>query len=706
MKKHISYFEKLSSREILDLPAGALGDYELLDVLAHFDDIDDEERYNATVELILRSPECSELVDYSQLYFDLVSTYQAQGDRQTALGWAYAWLVYTEQHEDGASRTHCVNSLALIYLELGDPDSGLALLARRLRADPGDLHTCVTLATKLLDFDLYDLARRAAERGLALHDHPDYAEYQKTLESLHKNASERADSEVVQGVQASAQVLSALKQALAENGVPTEPAQEPYLPPITEMLEIGEQADPALFADIIAQGRLLAPDLIRLAFDATMANEPARDHAITLLRALAPRMEPEFTLLGTWLARAEGNWQDELLSTLMGKIGGFTSGELESIAADRQVNEMIRIAALDALTERAKKLPEQRARVTQFFAQLLERPEAGEASEEELNGILIMEILDLGARELYPQIKAAFDEDRVAPMTTSLAEVHEEWGLEPIQEPAIPNDVLDLQLICTACGRTRLHTTRYVLIDQGTIDKADQDHPTRFDPCILDHEVVCPKCGARDRYKLNYLSTLQIFIPRDGEAIMALVRDEMPDSPPKLHPSAYFFRSAAFGREMHPLEALEEYRWHTAKSPGDAELRLGYAKVLRTLFRHDQALEQARFTLELAPDDPEALIFHAMAEHDLGDREAARRSYRRILELEVEGNEFPDYSQAAIQGLKALERGGTSEWKVPAYNTYGETPPVPGAAPRKARRQPKAERKRGRKHRHSGKMKS
>jgi hypothetical protein len=409
-----------------------------------------------------------------------------------------------------------------------------------------------------------------------------------------------------------------------------------------------------------------------------------------------PSLEAEFTELRIWLERAEGNWQDELLSRLMGKVGGYTSDELERFAADRRYDESIRSMALTALTERAQKVPELRPRVVSFFAEMLQRPEAAEASEEEFNGALIMEILDLDARELYPQVKAAFDEDRVPPMLVGLAEVHEEWDLEPIQQESIPDDVLFLHLECTACGRVRPHTTRYLLINQDDPDSDRESRQTRFDSCILDHEVVCPKCGARDRYKLTPQASFAVFAPRDPKMLLAMISGNPPKSPPKLRPNVYMMRAAAFGRPMHPLEALEEYRWRTAMKPGDADLRLGYAKVLRTLFRYEQALEEFRFALDLAPNDPEALITAAMAEHDLGDPEAARRCYQRILELELGESHHPDeleisdYGLAAAQGLEALTRGEASDWYVPAYNMDGETPPAsPARAPAEQRKSAK-----------------
>lgn len=71
MREIIKHFERLSREEILATRPGAWGDYELLDVLQHFQQ-EDRDQAMAIAELMLRSPECSEIVAYHELYMDLV----------------------------------------------------------------------------------------------------------------------------------------------------------------------------------------------------------------------------------------------------------------------------------------------------------------------------------------------------------------------------------------------------------------------------------------------------------------------------------------------------------------------------------------------------------------------------------------------------------------------------------------------------------
>ena len=73
MKELVDTFKSLTREEILALPAGQYGDYELLSVCEYFDEINGRGREMAVYELILRSPEVSETVAYGELYFELVN---------------------------------------------------------------------------------------------------------------------------------------------------------------------------------------------------------------------------------------------------------------------------------------------------------------------------------------------------------------------------------------------------------------------------------------------------------------------------------------------------------------------------------------------------------------------------------------------------------------------------------------------------------
>ena len=160
--------------------------------------------------------------------------------------------------------------------------------------------------------------------------------------------------------------------------------------------------------------------------------------------------------LASWLANADGNWPLELLTESMGKIGGYTTSELEAFAADISYDVHIRSNAANALVERVQKCPDQREQIVDFMRMLLTRPEADEtATEETFIGFLIDDILDLKAKELYPEIEASYQEDRVDTSIVGLESVQEEF-VNPL--PLSPNrrdDGLYLRLRCIECGRER-----------------------------------------------------------------------------------------------------------------------------------------------------------------------------------------------------------------------------------------------------------
>jgi len=156
------YFASLTREQILALRPGAWGDYELSETRKEFDKQNDRDRALAVVELVLRSPEHSETVAYDVLYEDLIYHCRDIRNFPAALRWAHALLAYSEQHFE--SHHDCANAcrtLAETYLLAGEPDTGLALFARRLQAAPTDIWTYNVLGLTLPDVGL---SRLASER--------------------------------------------------------------------------------------------------------------------------------------------------------------------------------------------------------------------------------------------------------------------------------------------------------------------------------------------------------------------------------------------------------------------------------------------------------------------------------------------------------------------------------------------------------------
>jgi tetratricopeptide (TPR) repeat protein len=422
-KTETKHFRSLSSQKILAQRPGTWGDYKLLDVLGYFHEKGDRRREAAVRELILRSPENDEMVDYGDLYFYQVDYARWIRDYPAALRWAYAALAYGEQRQPGMNRDNLVRDIAEINLQAGALDVSLSLYSRCLEAQPADIWIYNSLALMLLEAGMFGLALKIIDRALELVATDDPERLQEQLSGLRDEAAEGQAGKKSRPAEMTPAVLSKLRSAMwpAVQPATTPPVDSDiYLPPIDSLISLEGAGLETTYQEIIAQGPILAPDLIRLAFDENLRGTPAPGHALALLRDLsAGPMATELAELSFWLDRAQSDWQRELLTMRAGKVGGYYTDELEVVAADTSNDSFVRVSMVGALAERAQKCPEQRERIVRGMRVLLTRPEAYEAAEERFIGFLIGDMEDLEAKELYPEIEAAFAEDRVDPTIIS-----------------------------------------------------------------------------------------------------------------------------------------------------------------------------------------------------------------------------------------------------------------------------------------------
>ena len=668
MKKLIAHFELLSREQILALPAGEYGDYELLSVCEYFDEIDDYDREMAVYELILRSPEMGEMLAYGELYFEVANYYRWKKNFLKAIQWSYAMIAFNEQHEDGIDRMNRRIDLANIYLAKEDCDVGLAMYTQMFHDDPGNVWLYNNLGLELPRVKLSSLAVETLNSGLALVAKDDPEQLKDQFEELRDEALELDSNASGRIDEIDPDVLANFQEALHQS-MDVKDGERTYPPAVDRLAELVEAPDDGVYADVIANGKLLIPALIQLAYD--VENETGSAHAIAILRILRDHYPKELAMLTSWLDHADRNWHFELLSSEMGKIGGYTTQALQEFAADTKNNTNIRSCATGALVERVQRIPEMRDEVISFFRTLFTRPEAYDAAEERFIARLISDSLDLDARELYPEIKQVYDEDRLESGWVHLDDVHGKWDL-----PSIPfqrrYDGLYLPVLCKECGRTRAYFTEYVFVD---INSLDDESISNYDAYILDHEVVCVKCGAVDRYEMTSTAYLRMTGPDD---IFAMVRSKTDKKPLNLKPNprVLFFRSVVFGKEMHPLDGLDEYHRRIALAPRDALLHSKMGSLLRILMRYSEALKAQRHAYQLAPDDPEIIIRLAFSEHDFGDRDAARQLYQKVLDLSSGGKLFEkmdDNTIAAIEGLRNLKRKQSSPTEVMLFTRDGKT---------------------------------
>ncbi|MCP4425009.1 MAG: DUF1186 domain-containing protein [Chloroflexi bacterium] len=668
----INYFKSLTPAKIRAERIGKWSDSDLLDVLQYFEEKKESERETAVSELILLSPEDSDLVLYETLYVELAEYYRWKNGFSAALRWLYAGLAYDEQRQPGLNRNNRYRDLAEIYLNAEEFDTGLAIFTRRLQIAPDDIWTYNILGLTLPRVGLDDLTVEALDRALLLKSHDNFEDLREQLEEIRQKSLEDANKFASRLDEIDPDVLAAFRAAL-QLPIPTkrdEDAPEPYLAPLDQLIELGAEQDEALDAEILAQGKVLAPDLIRMAFDEALwdMETAVSAHAIALLRQLRPRM-PELHNLAFWLERANGDWRS-LLTKRMGKIGSYTTSELEAIAADVNNHLYVRSSATNALVERSEKRPDHRERIIRFFRTLLTHPQAYEATEETFIGFLVCDIADMRAQELYDEVKQVFDEDRIDRMIIDFPQIHEKWGLSPLPQPEMRSDGLYLLLRCKACERKRIHFVQHVLVDNNTLEKQQKGLPVKYDAHIMDREIVCPKCQAVDQYELTTEGNMRLhFHNASPQDIMATF---MENKPKKQRPNPYLssFQAAAFGRPMHPLVALDTYRQKIKSKPNDAILHMRLGNMLRTLRRNAQALTAYRQAYELEPDHMEICLNRGMAEHDYGDRAAAKMLYEKVAGrvsplqmLQRAGGS--DMAVAAMEGLRNLKRRKSSPYATP-----------------------------------------
>ncbi|MBX3054045.1 MAG: hypothetical protein KF753_21390 [Caldilineaceae bacterium] len=694
-------FQRMSLEEIQSQPPGKWSSVDLLDVLAELSDAERNEetwaRERAVRWLIMHSPYESDVVDYDALYFE-----QAMGladrDIHAAIATAYAALVYNLQRDERDNAKGWLVEIAELFTTRAAISVGIGQFARIVRGEPTTPHYYYRLIDSLELCGLYALAAEALETILAAlpaeADKGDvYNLHIQQAEAERSDWAARTDDLRAVDPQALADLRAAFALTLAGQANERE-----YLPPIRRLLGLPPAAVDECYREILAQGNVLIPELLYLAWDDTLYDTPACGHALELLRRLRQKQPAHFVGIDRWLDQAKGDWRD-LLYRNFGLVGGYTPAELRGWAADAGCDWGIRSGATDALAERAKRHPEERAEVVAFLTELLDRPGSeANVGEETFTATVIGDLCDLGATEAYPAIEAAFQADRVDLQMLDLDYVEDELGL-PRTTPPPRKDGLYLNLTCKRCGRARPHFVQHVTQDMGTQRRVDEGQPVRYDPHVMDREIVCPKCGAKESYELRGIDLIRLLIPLQGEeSFRALVTGRTTGRPLFAQgPWLSRFESVILGRPMHPLEGLAEYRRRIQRNPTNVDLRVRMSLLLRFLHRFEESLEVVRGAYDVRPTDPEVLAFRAFAEHDFGDRATAEELYNTALPLlrrvMHRSEEMADLAGLVADSLVALEEGGPSAWQSMRDEQMAEVNSEPVAQKKKGKSGKKGQRR-------------
>jgi hypothetical protein len=215
-----------------------------------------------------------------------------------------------------------------------------------------------------------------------------------------------------------------------------------YAPPVDQLLTYGENRGygPDQWPDYLALGigPEQIPDLIRMATDEKLewADEDSLEvwapiHAwrtLGQLRAEAA-IEPLFSL---FTGLYESDWVTEELPEVFGMIGPAALPILKAAIADIATDEEICIDAISCVQKIGARWPEARSACV---ALLMDQLELFTVNDPEVNGFLVLELVDLKAIEAAPLIERAFAARCVDRMVMGdWEDVQVEFGLKSAEE--------------------------------------------------------------------------------------------------------------------------------------------------------------------------------------------------------------------------------------------------------------------------------
>jgi hypothetical protein len=213
--------------------------------------------------------------------------------------------------------------------------------------------------------------------------------------------------------------------------------QHRHDPPLHRLMEIGDDDPEAIYAHIahaLSHDPHAATRLAAIALDPSYSHYADHDeddarawtrvHAVRTLERMGDAtqivIEPLLPLLGT-----EDDWLREEMPVFYSIVGTPAVPVLTRIVEDKNANLDLRVGAADALVEIAETQPQTRPDTIA----LLERSLQDDNQDETLLADFVVCLLNLGAKDSYPIIKAAYERDAIDEFTVGLDEVEEHFGL-------------------------------------------------------------------------------------------------------------------------------------------------------------------------------------------------------------------------------------------------------------------------------------
>ncbi len=215
-----------------------------------------------------------------------------------------------------------------------------------------------------------------------------------------------------------------------------------YSPPVDQLLTYGEAqvGSPQNWPNYLelGPGPEQIPDLIRMATDEELnwADSESLEvwapiHAWRALGQLHAETAIE-PLLSLFETLEDNDWVTEELPDVFGMIGRAALPALTAYIANITYDEWARINAIAAVEKIGSRWPETRS---ECVALLMDQLELFTENEPEVNGFLILSLVELQAKEAAPLMERAFAAKRVDPIAMGQWEdVQVELGLKSPEE--------------------------------------------------------------------------------------------------------------------------------------------------------------------------------------------------------------------------------------------------------------------------------
>lgn len=180
--------------------------------------------------------------------------------------------------------------------------------------------------------------------------------------------------------------------------------------------------------------RMLEDDFLWYESDPDEAESYAPIHAWRVLGQIGDpaAIEPLISLLPR-IDEDNNDWIGEDFPGLLAQFGPAAISPIESFINGDESPTYAVVAAQEALKEIARLHPEVRSRCVEFLSETLNRESFPGIEEEDtrtVRGFILSSLIDLGAREAFPAIEAAFKKDIVdLSISGDLEEVQVELGL-------------------------------------------------------------------------------------------------------------------------------------------------------------------------------------------------------------------------------------------------------------------------------------